>query len=95
MSCLQMSGSKLLDTLIVFLNEFFEKVASENNQQTTKKQEKFPRGQRNKYVIVQTVCVVENFKSWLEVINNYPRPRSEQSVFKISSYEGEEVRYAP
>ena len=53
---LQMSGSKLFDTLIIFLKEFFEKVASENNQQTTKKREQYPRGLRNKGVIVQTVC---------------------------------------
>ena len=31
---------------MVFLKEFFEKVDFENNPQTTKKHEKFPRGQR-------------------------------------------------
>ena len=30
-------GSKLFDTLMVFLKEFFEKVDFESNQQTTKK----------------------------------------------------------
>ena len=43
------SGSKLFETLIVFLKEFFEKVDFKKNQQTTKKREKFPRGQRVKY----------------------------------------------
>ena len=31
------SGSKLFDTLIIFLKEFFEKVDFEKNQRTTKK----------------------------------------------------------
>ena len=31
-----MYGSKRFDTLLVFLNEFFEKVIFEKNQQTTK-----------------------------------------------------------
>ena len=41
------SRSNMFDTLIVFLNEFFEKVDFEKNQQMTKnleKHEKFPRG---------------------------------------------------
>ena len=33
---------------MVFLNEFFGKVDFEKNQQTTKKHEQFPRGQRVK-----------------------------------------------
>ena len=33
--CWAWSGSKLFDTLMVFLKEFFEKVHSENSQQTT------------------------------------------------------------
>ena len=33
---------------MVFLKEFFEKVDFEKNWQTTKKHEKFPRGQRVK-----------------------------------------------
>ena len=41
------SGSKLFDTLMVFLKEFFEKVDFEKKQQTTKKKrEKFPSVQR-------------------------------------------------
>ena len=44
------SGSKLFDTLMVFLKEFFEKVDFEKNQQTTKKHEKLPRRQRVKRV---------------------------------------------
>ena len=40
------SGSKLFDTLIVFLKELFEKVDFEKSQQTTKNVGKFPRGQR-------------------------------------------------
>ena len=42
------SGSKLYDTLIIFLKEFFEKLDSENNQQTTKKREIFPGGKELK-----------------------------------------------
>ena len=42
------SGSNLFDTLMVFLEEFFEKVDFENNQQTTKKHENLRRGQRVK-----------------------------------------------
>ena len=38
------SRSNLFDTQMVFLKEFFEKV--DYNQQTTKKDERFPRGQR-------------------------------------------------
>ena len=42
-----MSGSKLFDTLIVFLKEFFEKVDFEKSQQTTKKNsEKLPSIQK-------------------------------------------------
>ena len=33
-------------TQMVFLKEFFEKVEFEKTQQTTKKHEKFPRGER-------------------------------------------------
>ena len=56
MFCRPVSGSKLFDTLMVFLKEFLEKVDNEKKQQTTKKYEKFPRewgggGQRvNAYV---------------------------------------------
>ena len=38
--CQLWSGSKLFDTVIVFLIEFSEKVDFENNQQTTKKSKK-------------------------------------------------------
>ena len=42
-------------TLMVFLTEFFEKVEIEKNQQTTKKHENFPRGQRvESHVITST-----------------------------------------
>ena len=41
-----LSGSNLFDTQMVFLKEFFKKVDFEKNQQTTKKHEKFPRGQK-------------------------------------------------
>ena len=34
------------DTLMLFLKEFFEKVDFEKHQQTTKKHEKLPSGQR-------------------------------------------------
>ena len=44
--CRAWSGSKLFDTLMVFLKEFFEKVDFEKNQQTTKKHEKLPSRQR-------------------------------------------------
>ena len=37
-----------VNTLIIFLKEFFEKVDLEKNQQTTKKWKKFPRGQKIK-----------------------------------------------
>ena len=36
------SGSKLFDILMVFLEEFSQKVNFEKNQQTTKKHEKLP-----------------------------------------------------
>ena len=38
--------SNLFDTQMVFLKEFFKKLILEKNHQTTKKHEKFPRGQR-------------------------------------------------
>ena len=47
-SCRAWSGSKLFDTLLTFLKEFFEKVDFEKNQQTTKKHEKLPSMQRVK-----------------------------------------------
>ena len=40
----------MLDTQMVFLKEFFEKNDFEKNQQTTKKHEKFPKGQSVKHV---------------------------------------------
>ena len=48
--CQALSGSKLFDTLMVFLKEFFKKVDFEKkNQQTTKKKhENLPRRQRVK-----------------------------------------------
>ena len=42
------SGSNLFDTQVVFLQECFENVDFEKIQQTTKKHEEFPRGQRVK-----------------------------------------------
>ena len=36
------SGSKLFDTLMVYLKEFFQNVNFEKNQQTIKKHEKLP-----------------------------------------------------
>ena len=36
------SGSKLFDTLMVLMKDFFEKVEFEKNQQTTKKFPKLP-----------------------------------------------------
>ena len=36
------SGSKMFDTLIVFLKEFFKNVDFEKNQQMTKKHENYP-----------------------------------------------------
>ena len=44
------SGSKLFDTLMVFLKEFFETFDFEKNQQTTTKRENFPRRQRVKFI---------------------------------------------
>ena len=49
--CLALSGSKLFDTLVVFLKEFFKKVDFEKYQQTTTKDEKFPTGQIVKFQI--------------------------------------------
>ena len=42
--CWAWSGNKLLDTLMVFLKEFFEKVDFEKNQRTTKSMKNFPGG---------------------------------------------------
>ena len=39
------SGSKLFDTLMAFLKEFYEKVYFEKNQQTTKRHAKLPSRQ--------------------------------------------------
>ena len=50
--CPAWSGSKLFDTLIVFLKEFFEKVDFEKNQQTTKKKAwKLPSSQQKFNII--------------------------------------------
>ena len=47
--CQACSGSKLFDTLMVFLKEFFVKDDFEKDQQTTNKNNaKLPRGQRVK-----------------------------------------------
>ena len=48
------SGSKLFDTSMIFLKEFFEKDDFEKNQQTTKKHAKLPRMQRIKKKILLT-----------------------------------------
>ena len=40
--CRALSGSKLFDTLMVFLKEFFKKVDFEKYQQTKKKMKNFP-----------------------------------------------------
>ena len=45
--CRAWSGSKLFDTLMVFLKEFFEKVAFEKSQQTTKKHAKLLNSKTN------------------------------------------------
>ena len=54
--------SKLFDTQTVFLKELFEKVDFEKSQQTTKKPEKFPRGQNvnivSYYTFVSLSCIV-------------------------------------
>ena len=41
--CRAWSGSKLFDTLMIFLKEFFKKVNFEKNQQTAKKHAKSPK----------------------------------------------------
>ena len=45
-------------TLIVYLKEFFEKIDFEKNQQTTKKREKFPRGQRVKGCMLMNLITI-------------------------------------
>ena len=51
------SGSNLVDTQMVFMKEFFEKVDFEKNQQTTKKNEIFSRWQRDERVNRQLLPV--------------------------------------
>ena len=46
MECWARSGSKLFDTLMVFLKEVLEKLDFKKNQQTTKKHAKLPGRQR-------------------------------------------------
>ena len=41
------SGSKLFDTLMVFLKEFFKKVDFEKDKQMTKNMKKIPRGAKS------------------------------------------------
>ena len=43
-------GSKLFDTLIIFLKEFFERVDFEKNQQKTKKREKLSQVAKSLYL---------------------------------------------
>ena len=54
------SGSKLFDTLIVFLKEFFEKSDFEKYQHTTKKHGKLPSRQTVKgkktYFVIHIIC---------------------------------------
>ena len=58
------SGSKLFDTLMVFLKEFFEKIDFEKIRKTTKKRETFPRGQRVKLnEIIWATLVQDNIRS--------------------------------
>ena len=45
-------GSKLFDTLIVFLKDFYEKVHFEKSQQMTKNHEKLPKMQRVSCLII-------------------------------------------
>ena len=42
--CRAWSGSKLIDTLMVFLKEFFENVDFEKYRQTTKSMKNYPLG---------------------------------------------------
>ena len=66
--CRAWSGSNLFDTQMVFLKEFLEKVNFEKNQQTTKKHEQFPRGQRVKVFLLN--CVI--------------RPNKKIPVFRVT-----------
>ena len=50
MKCQARSGSKLFDTLILFLKEFWEKFILKNIQPTTKKHAKLPSKQRCKCI---------------------------------------------
>ena len=58
------SGSKLFDTLIVFLKEFFEKVDFEKNHQA-KKAGKFPQGAKSSWFLKFT-----SLKRKVRCVNN-------------------------
>ena len=53
---------------MIFLQEFLEKVDFEKNQQTTKKHEKFPKGQRVKATYIMSYCLC-TYKSMIYGIN--------------------------
>ena len=64
--CRAWSGSNLFDVLKVFLNDFFEKVDFEKNQQTTKKHEILPSRQRGN--VPPIICTRQNLgenKFWV------------------------------
>ena len=50
-------GSNLFDTQMVFIKDFFEKIHFDKNQQTTKRHEKFPRGQIVNIEFTQMFCL--------------------------------------
>ena len=79
--CQAWSGSKLFDTLIKYLKEFFQKIDFEKNQQTTKKHAKLPSRQSVK---VPTMTALW-YHSWLSVklgltfhLNHLPADNSQE-----------------
>ena len=54
--CRACSGSKLLDTRMVFLNELFEKVDFEQNQQTTISMQYYPVGKELNHICWKKNC---------------------------------------
>ena len=76
------SGSKLFDTLIVFLKEFFEIVNFEKNQQTTKKKHEteYPACKELNSLRVITKQLKDGMHKQTEIVPDQTAPTSWSSL---------------
>ena len=79
--CRALSGSKLFDTLVVFLKEVFEKIDFEKNQQTAKSVKKYPIDKESITVHVFLICLEYQVENGCDV----PVVMSKSMLYKLQS----------